>query len=72
MCLTERLPLQLDDFGQALNNICSIVTKGVVCFCPSYALLDTLVKRWSESGIWARLCQKKKVRRSLVSSTSTA
>jgi chromosome transmission fidelity protein 1 len=54
----------LDELGRAMLNICTVVPDGVVVFFPSYAFLDTVVKRWavpSSEGksIWQRLEAKK-------------
>lgn len=55
----------LDDLGRALLNICGAVPDGVVVFFPSYAFLDTIIKRWhivlpgSKGSLWERLEAKK-------------
>lgn len=57
----------IDELGRVLLNLCTIVPDGVVVFFPSYAYLETVVKRWSlpndKSGknmsIWQRLETKK-------------
>jgi chromosome transmission fidelity protein 1 len=58
----------LDELGRALLNICAVVPDGLVVFFPSYAFLDTVVKRWSLAppssstnkwSIWQRLGGKK-------------
>jgi chromosome transmission fidelity protein 1 len=37
----------IDELGRALLNLCTVVPDGVVVFFPSYAYLETVVKRWS-------------------------
>jgi chromosome transmission fidelity protein 1 len=55
----------VDELGRALLNICGIVPDGVVVFFPSYAYLDTVVRRWQLSSpgttgsVWERLGLKK-------------
>lgn len=54
-------PKMLDEYGNALQNICNICTKGVVAFVPSYGSLDAFLKRWEGSGLMNRLKSKKSV-----------
>ncbi|EGG02802.1 uncharacterized protein MELLADRAFT_38383, partial [Melampsora larici-populina 98AG31] len=51
----------LDDLGQSISNICNVVKDGIVCFFPSYAILDSLRDRWKTSGLLSRLENRKKV-----------
>jgi len=57
----------IDELGTSLLNICTIAPDGVVVFFPSYAYLESVVKRWqgpSTTGtksIWQRLEAKKVV-----------
>jgi len=32
---------------------------GVLCFFPSYSLLEKLVKRWETTGLWAQMASVK-------------
>jgi len=54
--------IQHDELGQAVINICQVVPKGVVVFCPSYEFLWQVQARWDKTGAIARLGQRKKVR----------
>ncbi|GAA5857522.1 hypothetical protein JCM8547_009318 [Rhodosporidiobolus lusitaniae] len=49
----------LDELGQAIVNIATVVPKGVVVFVPSYAFLDQAQARWEGSGMIKRLSTKK-------------
>ncbi|KAH9824907.1 hypothetical protein DFH28DRAFT_1091401 [Melampsora americana] len=51
----------LDDLGQSISNICNVVKDGIVCFFPSYAILDSLRDRWTSTGLLSRLENRKKV-----------
>jgi chromosome transmission fidelity protein 1 len=51
----------MDELGQAIVNLVTVIPKGVVCFLPSYAWLDELRKRWAETGVLARMEQRKQV-----------
>jgi len=55
-------PAQHDELGQALINICQVVPKGVVVFCPSYDFMWQIKDRWDRTGATGRLGQRKKVR----------
>jgi chromosome transmission fidelity protein 1 len=37
----------IDELGRALLNLCTVVPDGMVVFFPSYAFLESVVKRWS-------------------------
>lgn len=50
-----------DDVGNLILNICSIIPHGVLCFLPSYGMLDKLVNRWQLTGLWDKLLCKKVV-----------
>ncbi|KAJ8711089.1 hypothetical protein PYW07_008331 [Mythimna separata] len=47
--------------GAAILRVCAAVPHGVLCFLPSYSLLDKLVKDWRETGVWAEMNQLKNV-----------
>eukprot|EP00667_Euglena_gracilis_P002857 EG_transcript_2862 len=47
--------------GQALLALCRAIPQGVLCFLPSYALLDAVVRRWRASPLWAQLQELKSV-----------
>ncbi|XP_061682725.1 Fanconi anemia group J protein isoform X2 [Syngnathoides biaculeatus] len=50
-----------DDVGALLLHVCQVVPKGVLCFLPSYKMLDKLRDRWNITGIWNKLEKQKKV-----------
>lgn len=50
-----------DEVGKAVLNICETVPHGVLCFFPSYNMLDKLSKRWQVTGLWSKLLDKKKI-----------
>ncbi|XP_043574041.1 Fanconi anemia group J protein isoform X1 [Chiloscyllium plagiosum] len=51
---TETFEFQ-DEAGELLLKICQIVTQGVLCFLPSYKMLDKLQNRWMLTGLWKKL-----------------
>lgn len=51
----------LDEYGNALLNCANLVSKGLVVFVPSYASLDLFLQRWEQTGLLARLKQRKAV-----------
>ncbi|XP_036930159.1 Fanconi anemia group J protein isoform X7 [Acanthopagrus latus] len=48
-----------DEVGDLLLHVCQVVAKGVLCFLPSYKMLDKLRDRWSKTGLWEKLEQQK-------------
>jgi chromosome transmission fidelity protein 1 len=54
-------PALIDELGQCLYNLCSIVPGGVVCFFPSYDYEKVVYKKWEESGLLDRLLKKKQI-----------
>ncbi|RTG90878.1 fanconi anemia group J protein [Schistosoma bovis] len=40
-----------DDIGTVVVNACRLVPGGVLCFLPSYSLLDKLIQRWELTGL---------------------
>ncbi len=44
-----------DDVGQLVLDACRQVPGGVLCFFPSYGLLDKMVSRWEVSWKWSSL-----------------
>jgi Fanconi anemia group J protein len=38
-----------DSIGQAILETCRVIPDGVLCFMPSYSLMDRLVLRWKVS-----------------------
>ncbi|XP_040929439.1 Fanconi anemia group J protein isoform X2 [Betta splendens] len=57
---TETYAFQ-DEVGALLHHVCQIVAKGVLCFLPSYKMLDKLRDRWTNTGLWKKLELKKAV-----------
>ncbi|CAL8115694.1 unnamed protein product [Orchesella dallaii] len=55
---TETLKYQ-DELGEILYRICNTMPHGVLCFFPSYRMLDTLCNRWTETNVLARIEQDK-------------
>lgn len=42
---SEQLSFQ-DELGETVLGVCAAVPNGVLCFFPSYSMLDKLVRRW--------------------------
>ncbi|XP_070685220.1 Fanconi anemia group J protein [Pempheris klunzingeri] len=57
---TETYAFQ-DEVGALLLHVCQAVAKGVLCFLPSYKMLDKLRDRWTNTGLWEKLEQQKTV-----------
>ncbi|KAK6473236.1 Fanconi anemia group J protein-like protein [Huso huso] len=57
---TETFDFQ-DEVGGLLLNICQAVPHGVLCFLPSYKMLDKLQDRWVHTGLWDKLEEIKTV-----------
>ncbi|XP_041052824.1 Fanconi anemia group J protein [Carcharodon carcharias] len=57
---TETFEFQ-DEVGGLLLKICQAVTQGVLCFLPSYKMLDKLQSRWMLTGLWDKLEEVKAV-----------
>ncbi|XP_068173823.1 Fanconi anemia group J protein isoform X2 [Antennarius striatus] len=55
---TETYTFQ-DEVGALLLQVCQVVAKGVLCFLPSYKMLDKLRDRWTNTGLWEKLEQQK-------------
>ncbi|KAJ7387230.1 Fanconi anemia group J protein [Desmophyllum pertusum] len=48
-----------DEVGKMILNVCETVPHGVLCFFPSYNMLDKLSKRWQSTGLWSKLLDRK-------------
>lgn len=48
-----------DSIGMIVLSMCRVVPDGLLVFFPSYAILDKLVSRWSETGIMEEIEQLK-------------
>ncbi|KAL0973123.1 hypothetical protein UPYG_G00199270 [Umbra pygmaea] len=50
-----------DEVGALLLRVCQAVGRGVLCFLPSYKMLDKLCARWTNTGLWNKLEERKTV-----------
>lgn len=50
-----------DEMGRVLLNVCENVPYGVLCFMPSYMLMDKLYARWQTTGLLTDLNRHKVV-----------
>ncbi|XP_005986876.1 Fanconi anemia group J protein isoform X2 [Latimeria chalumnae] len=57
---TETFEFQ-DEVGALLQSICQAISCGVLCFLPSYKMLDKLRDRWMHTGLWNKLEEIKTV-----------
>uniref|UniRef100_A0AAR2K6I7 DNA 5'-3' helicase n=1 Tax=Pygocentrus nattereri TaxID=42514 RepID=A0AAR2K6I7_PYGNA len=57
---TETFAFQ-DEVGALLLKVCQTVSRGVLCFLPSYKMLDKLRDRWMNTGLWEKLEERKTV-----------
>lgn len=44
-----------DSIGKAIFEYCKVIPHGVLCFLPSYTLLQKLTERWKLTGLWREL-----------------
>ncbi|XP_048644152.1 Fanconi anemia group J protein isoform X2 [Marmota marmota marmota] len=51
---TETFEFQ-DEAGALLLSVCQTVSHGILCFLPSYKLLEKLRERWLHTGLWHNL-----------------
>ncbi|XP_035937668.2 Fanconi anemia group J protein isoform X1 [Halichoerus grypus] len=51
---TETFEFQ-DEVGELLLSVCQTVSQGILCFLPSYKLLEKLKERWLYTGLWHNL-----------------
>ncbi|XP_039741766.1 Fanconi anemia group J protein [Pteropus medius] len=51
---TETFAFQ-DEVGALLLSVCQTVSQGILCFLPSYKLLEKLKERWLDTGLWRDL-----------------
>ncbi|XP_051521340.1 Fanconi anemia group J protein isoform X3 [Myxocyprinus asiaticus] len=50
-----------DEVGALILKVCHTVSRGVLCFLPSYKMLDKLRDRWMNTGLWDKLEERKTV-----------
>ncbi|CAL4225614.1 unnamed protein product, partial [Meganyctiphanes norvegica] len=48
-----------DELGRLILSVCKVVPHGVLCFLPSYSLLNKLVERWQATGLWDEISKYK-------------
>jgi chromosome transmission fidelity protein 1 len=51
----------MNELGQILTNLVTLVPDGIVVFFPSYSFLNAVRAKWKETGILDRLGLKKTV-----------
>ncbi|KAL9826231.1 Fanconi anemia group J protein isoform 2-T3 [Geothlypis trichas] len=51
---TETFEFQ-DEVGALLLSVCQTLGQGILCFLPSYKMLDKLKERWMHTGLWRNL-----------------
>ncbi|XP_063258912.1 Fanconi anemia group J protein isoform X2 [Prinia subflava] len=44
-----------DEVGALLLSVCQTLGQGILCFLPSYKMLDKLKDRWIHTGLWRKL-----------------
>lgn len=44
-----------DEIGSILWDVCKAVPHGVLCFFPSYGMMNKLAQRWQVTGMWYKL-----------------
>jgi fanconi anemia group J protein len=47
--------LYLDALADTLESICRVVPHGVLCFFPSYSLMDRCIERWKATQRWKQV-----------------
>ena len=50
-----------DELGETVLACVSKIPEGVLCFFPSYSLMDKMHQRWQASGLWKRLSTVKQL-----------
>jgi hypothetical protein len=50
-----------DDIGEVIIQIIRQVPHGILCFLPSYNMLEKLQQRWEMTGIWTEFKKEKHV-----------
>ncbi|KAL4647191.1 Fanconi anemia group J protein [Arapaima gigas] len=57
---TETFVFQ-DEVGALLLRVCQTVARGVLCFLPSYKMLEKLRERWTNTGLWEQIEERKTI-----------
>jgi DNA repair helicase Rad3 len=62
-CVYKEISLQQfqDELGKTILTIAKCVPEGVLCFFPSYSMMNNLRFRWMQSGLWGELGKVKKL-----------
>jgi len=50
-----------DEVGKVVLHICQTIPRGVLCFFPSYSMLEKLKKRWQNTDIWEKISSVKTI-----------
>ncbi|XP_076052795.1 uncharacterized protein LOC143032210 [Oratosquilla oratoria] len=50
-----------DELGRVVLDVCQNIARGVLCFLPSYAMLNKLVDRWQSTGLWDEILKTKMI-----------
>lgn len=50
-----------DAIGSSLLAVASSIPAGMLCFFPSYRMLEKMSDRWKTTGVWAELEKKKQI-----------
>ncbi|KAJ1976120.1 hypothetical protein H4R34_004093 [Dimargaris verticillata] len=50
-----------DDIGRAILRICQETPQGVLCFMPSYGLIEKMISRWTVTDLYTQLKEVKDV-----------
>eukprot|EP01119_Soliformovum_irregulare_P015129 TRINITY_DN4215_c0_g1_i2.p1 TRINITY_DN4215_c0_g1~~TRINITY_DN4215_c0_g1_i2.p1 ORF type:complete len:1028 (-),score=324.22 TRINITY_DN4215_c0_g1_i2:562-3225(-) len=48
-----------DEIGESIALYCAAIPNGILCFFPSYKVMETAESRWNSSGILRRISQTK-------------
>ncbi len=47
--------------GDTVLQCCQRVPEGVLCFFPSYSLMDRVIQRWKATPLWKQLAALKAI-----------
>ncbi|XP_064119923.1 Fanconi anemia group J protein-like isoform X2 [Macrobrachium nipponense] len=48
-----------DEIGRLVLSVCEAIPHGVLCFLPSYSMLNKLYERWQSTGLWDEISNRK-------------